>query len=269
MKLYFFSAGAFLAAAGASVAQENGAETPASVGSGTPADFAEATLSLLELLGRGGPVMWLLGALAFFTTVLVLVLLFSVRRGAFVSSRFMSVSEALLRKRDITGLLAVANRHSEATAEVVRRVLDFETHHPQATPVELRQIAEAEGGRHASALNQRVALLADVATLAPMLGLLGTVVGIIRSFGVLSQNLPQSSSLVLAGGVAEALVTTGVGLLIGILAAMFYGIFRGRAQRIVSEFESAVAQLVGAVSMARHPRASTASHGAESFSEDF
>ncbi len=218
----------------------------------SPAESAAAMgLSLLELLGRGGPVMWLLGALAFFATALVFVLVFSVRRGAFVSPRYAGVAETLLRKRDLLGLLAVSNRHSEATAHVMRRLLDFESNHPEATSAEIREIAQAEGARHVTAMNQRVALLADIATLAPMLGLLGTVIGIIRSFGVLSQNLPQSSSLVLAGGVAEALVTTGVGLVIGILAAGFYAVFRGRANRISGDFESAVAFLSGILTTVR------------------
>ncbi len=212
---------------------------------------AAAGLSILELLGRGGPVMWLLGGLGFFATVLIFVLLLTVRRGAFVSSRFVGVAETLLRKKDLLGLLAVSNRHSEATAHVMRRVLDFESNHHDTTNDELREIAQAEGSRHVASMNQRVALLADIATLAPMLGLLGTVIGIIRSFGVLSQNLPQSSSLVLAGGVAEALVTTGVGLLLGIVAAAFYALFRGRAERIASDFESSVVFLTGILASAR------------------
>ncbi len=220
-----------------------------------PASMAEdavaAGMSILELLGRGGPVMWLLGALGFFATVLIFILLLTVRRGVFVSSRFVGVAETLLRKKDLLGLLAVSNRHSEATAHVMRRVLDFESNHHETTNAEIREIAQAEGARHVASMNQRVALLADIATLAPMLGLLGTVIGIIRSFGVLSQNLPQSSSLVLAGGVAEALVTTGAGLLLGIVSATFYAFFRGRAERITSDFEMSVVFLIGILTAAR------------------
>jgi biopolymer transport protein ExbB len=238
------------------------AQAPAETATNTVENATAMGLSLLELLGKGGPVMWLLGGAAFFATVLVFILIFTVRRGAFVTTRYLGVAETLLRKRDLLGLLAVSNRHSEASAHVMRRVLDFESNHPDASNAEIREIAQAEGSRYATSMNQRVALLADIATLAPMLGLLGTVIGIIRSFGVLSQNAPQSSSLVLAGGVAEALVTTGAGLMLGILAAAFYAIFRGRAQRIIVDFESSVAFLTGILTTARakgRAKSSTAS----------
>ena len=221
---------------------------------------------MLELLQKGGPVGFLLAGLFLILTLMVMIYLLTIRRGALISGKYLSVAEALLKKRDFLGLLAVSNRHHEASAQVMRRVLDFGENNPNAGLEEMREIAQAEGTRHVTILNQRAAYLADISTLAPMLGLLGTVVGIIRAFGVLASNESGTSSLVLAGGVAEALVTTGAGLIIGILAAGFYAIFRGRVQTISSDFESGVAYLMALYSQYKGP---ARKGGAGKLSDDF
>jgi biopolymer transport protein ExbB len=80
-----------------------------------------------------------------------------------------------------------------------------------------------------------------------MLGLLGTVVGIIHSFGILASNTNQPRPLLLAQGVSEALVATAAGLIIGILAMAFYSVFRGKVGSMVSELESATSHIVNVI----------------------
>src|SRR5689334_12063667 len=172
--------------------------------------------TLLKLMQAGGWVMLPLALASVITLTLVLVCLFSLRRGTIVSRRFMETAEALLRKRDYLGLIAISNRHSEAIARIASKTLDFTIKNPGAPVSAVREVAETEGARLASNLNQRVVYLADIATLAPMLGLLGTVVGIINSFGTLANNSSQPRQMLLAGGVAQALIATAAGLVIGI-----------------------------------------------------
>ena len=112
----------------------------------------------------------------------------TIRRGAVVSSGYMATADALLRKRDYLGLLAVSNRHGEAIARVVQKMLDFTTKNPHADLPQVREIAETEGSRVAASLNNRVTYLADIGMIAPLLGLLGTVFGIIHSFGAGSRH---------------------------------------------------------------------------------
>ena len=69
--------------------------------------------------------------LSIFFVMLVVVYLMTIRRGAVVSTGYMATADALLRKRDYLGLLAVSNRHGEAIARVVQKVLDFMTKNPQ------------------------------------------------------------------------------------------------------------------------------------------
>src|SRR5262249_33471337 len=196
-----------------------------------------------------GWVMGLLFALSVFFVMLVIVYLMTIRRGAVVSSGFMATADALLRKRDYLGLLAVSNRHGEANGGGVQRMLDFTTKNPNADLAQVREIAETEGTRVAASLNNRVTYLADIGMIAPLLGLLGTVLGIIRSFGALGADLGTARYVLLSKGISEALVNTCAGLAIGIPAMMFYAYFRGKAQKLISELESATTHVLALLSL--------------------
>ena len=200
--------------------------------------------SLWQIALSGGYVMIPLAALSILAVMLVLVYLVTLRRGAVVTARYMQTAEALIRKKDYLGLLAVSNRHNEAVARIVQRTLDFLTRNPRATLVEAREIAQAEGMRLAGSLNQQITYLADIGTIAPMLGLFGTVLGMIKSFTAVASDIAASRPMLLAHGVSEALVTTAAGLLVGIPAMAAYSFFRGRVQARISDLEAATTQLI-------------------------
>ena len=103
---------------------------------------------------------------------------------------------------------------------------------------------KAEGARRAAALWQRVTYLQDIAVLAPMLGILGTVLGMIRSFNAIAYSTSLVKPVALAAGVSQALVTTAAGLTLAIPTMAFYFLFRGRVQRIISATESTSAQFL-------------------------
>jgi biopolymer transport protein ExbB len=86
-------------------------------------------------------------------------------------------------------------------------------------------------------------MLGVVANLAPMLGLLGTVLGMIKAFAVISKSGTGNPGLV-ASGISEALITTATGLAIGIPALALYHYFRGKIDRIIFEMEEVSLQLI-------------------------
>src|ERR1700730_10649093 len=153
---------------------------PSLLAQGSPPPIAPDfphTRTVLEAILHAGPVMYVLVGLSIFSVMLVVTYLITIRRGAVVSSGFMATADALLRKRDSLGLLAVSNRHGEAIARVVQKVLDFTTKNPSADFQQVREIAETEGTRVAANLNNRVTYLADIGMIAPLIGLLGTAIG--------------------------------------------------------------------------------------------
>ena len=121
---------------------------------------------------------------------------------------------------------------------------------PTASLEIAREIAQTEGSTQAASLQHRIVYLADIAMLAPMVGLLGTVLGIIKSFGVLASNTSQASRpMLLASGVSEALVATASGLILGVTAMAFYALFRGRVQSLISDLEIASAHVLSLIAL--------------------
>ena len=212
-------------------------------------ELPRTTTTMLHAIFQAGPVMAVLLVLSIISVMLVIVYFLSIRRGTVVSRGFMATADALLRKRDYLGLLAVSNRHGEAIARVVQQILDFTTKNPNADFEQIREIAQTEGTRVASNLNNRVTYLADIGMIAPLLGLLGTVIGIIRSFGALGADVGSQRYMQLSHGISEALFNTAAGLAIGIPAMIFYAFFRGRSQRLISELESAVTHILAILSL--------------------
>ena len=196
------------------------------------------TTNLWEVLVSGGVVMYPIAALSVLALMLIFFYLITLRRGAVVSARYMQTADAMIKKKDYSALLAVSGRHSEAIAGVMEKALHFLENHSGATAIEAREIAEAEGIRLAGLWNQRISYLADIGTIAPMLGLFGTVLGMIKSFSVVASDIVASRPMMLAGGVAEALVTTAAGLFIGIPAMAAYAFFRGWVQGMISDLEA-------------------------------
>ncbi|QQL46410.1 MotA/TolQ/ExbB proton channel family protein [Sulfuriroseicoccus oceanibius] len=207
---------------------------------------AEATVvSLRDILKKGGFMMYPLAALSFVAVLLIIFYTLTIRQNAVVSDHFMDEAESMIRKQDYLGLIAYCNRSNQAVARVTQKTLDFATRNPKARFTEVRELAEAEGSRQASLMGQRISYLMDVGSVAPMVGLLGTVLGMIKSFNEIgSSTFAGAKQVELAGGVSEALITTASGLVIGIPALIFYSIFKGRVAKFISELEAASTHIV-------------------------
>jgi biopolymer transport protein ExbB len=200
--------------------------------------------SVLDLLVRGGWVMLPLVFLSVITFALILVYLVTLRRRSVITSKYMTMAETLLKKGDLLGFLSSSSHHSESVALIMNRTIDFMAQHPEATVTQAREIAQTEGTREANIYLQRILWLSDIATISPMLGLLGTVFGMIRSFNVMANDVAASRPMLLAGGVGQALIATAAGLVIGILAMAGYAFFRSRVHSMISDMESATALLL-------------------------
>lgn len=213
-------------------------------GQSSLADEPVREIVLSELLRQGGVMMYPLAALALIALILIILYLMTIRRGSVVTNRFMNKADGLIRNRDFAGLLNYSHRRSEMVARLTRKSLQFLTENPSASAAEIREIAEAEGSRQSNLLSQRITWLGDIGAIAPMVGLLGTVIGMIKSFMQISQGSVGVLQQMLAAGVSEALVTTATGLVIGITAMVFHSYFKGRVNRLLSEFEAAATHII-------------------------
>lgn len=227
----------------------------------TAAASPETTMVFKDLLEKGGWTFFVLIGLSVLMFALITYYIVSIRRGSVVSDSFMKTADALIRKQDYLGLLAVCNRRNECIARITQKTLDFATKNPTATFDEVREVTQAEGQRQASNLIQRIAYLADVGKIAPLVGLLGTVFGIIRQFSQISQEKMLAAQLKFAGGVSEALLNTAAGLFIAIPSVAVFSIYRGRVSALISEMEAASTHIM-ALLAAQYKRVTAAAAAA-------
>jgi biopolymer transport protein ExbB len=154
------------------------------------------------------------------------------------------MAQDALRKRDLEALLQDCDDTKEAVARVLGKTVRFAKNNPSADLEQLKQIAEAEGSHEASRINQPNALLMDLGVIAPMVGLLGTAIGILRSFGNLASDTTPMKTMILAGGVSQALVATAIGLTVGLTAMFFYAWFRFRVTSVIAYFDRVLTPLL-------------------------
>ncbi len=195
--------------------------------------------SLLSVIASAG---WILIPLAIASVVAVTLIIycfFTLTVRSITTPELLERMEPFFENEDLEGLAAYVSEKPQATARLVDRMLLFLERHPDATPEAISAVADAEGGRIAALLNQRVLYIMDIGVLAPLLGLMGTVVGILTSFGhIADSNASSMRTMMLAGGVSQALISTAGGLIVGILAMAFFSYFRGRVGHLISILES-------------------------------
>ena len=214
--------------------------------SGPPAENSILpNVSVMELLYQGGVMMVPLAAMALVAIILIIFYFLTIRRATVVTNRFMNEADSMLRKQDFMGLLSYSHRRSELVARLTAKTLKYITENPQSSLEEIKEVAEAEGSRRSGLLAQKITWLGDIGAIAPMLGLLGTVIGMIKSFLLIAKGgSPGNLPMQLASGVSEALVTTASGLVVGITAMIFHSYFKGRVNRLLHEFEAASTHII-------------------------
>jgi len=216
--------------AGGAAAQTN---APAA-GGGLP---GPEKVSLGDLFEKGGVLMYPLVAMSIVAVAFIIYYFFVLRRQHVVPE---VLRRDVLEKID-DGLLADARTACTyrpcAFSEVTMAALDAVAATEKIEPGMLKEVIEGEGTRQSVTLQSQIQYLLDVAVIAPMVGLLGTVFGMIKAFQVVALDMAKAKPMLLASGVAEALITTAAGLIIGIPAMIFYAFFRGRTSKLVSDLE--------------------------------
>ncbi len=224
-------------------------------GTADAAQMTASDINVYELIkDKGGPVVYPLAVISVVTVVLIFFFFISIRRNKVVSDRFMNNAELLIRKKDYLGLTAQCNNSNESMARITEKAVDFMTNNDGVSFNEVREVAEAEGSRQAGMMNNRICYLSDIGSIATMMGLLGTVIGMIVTFMQIAQgNVDGVQQMKVAEGVYPALITTGIGLSIGIVAMIFYSYFRGKVQNYIAELEAAATHMLALLS-AQHNR---------------
>lgn len=222
------------------------------------AEAAAQGITFMQAWEWGGWVMWVLAALSTAAFALVLYLLVAQRTGALAPRTLVFDVCDAARKGDAETVRRLVERTPCAFADLAFAAAEAASGpSPESTPERVRQALESAGAHIAERLNMTVEYLLDVASIAPLVGLLGTVLGMFRAFGAVASDIASAKPVALAQGVTQALVTTVFGLALSIPVLAAYAFLRRRAARRVALLEAAGEDVAAAFAMAsvRRPAA--------------
>ena len=114
----------------------------------------------------------------------------------------------------------------------------------------VREVASAEATRQANILTRQINWLSDIGSIAPMVGLLGTVLGMMSTFWEMAQgNFEGVKQMQMASGISEAMITTAGGLVLAIPCMLAYAVFRNRIQKHITDMEVAVTHILSVLAV--------------------
>jgi len=196
-----------------------------------PADKPLQTKSLIDFIKAGKTVGHTIILLSFVGIALVIDSALRVTSGKLVPPLLVRQAVSLAREARLGEIV----RLSRASDSLLGRILGKVLAQRPLSLASAREALQEEGSKEVTRLQHRVGYIGFIAVVAPMLGLLGTVTGMIYSFNVLGTVKTAAQADELAVGVAEALVTTCEGLIVAIPLMFFHLYFRGRVTRIGQE----------------------------------
>ena len=199
---------------------------------------------------KGGVIMFPLGLLSILGFAVFIEKLINLRHSKVLQSEIIHTIEQVRSPADVPMAIRTCERHNTPLANIIRAGLE-----EAASPVaDVRQGMEDTGRREVKSLERYLVVLETVAAASPLLGLLGTVFGMIKVFSVISIAGVGEAGL-LSGGIAEALITTAFGLSIGIPALVAYNFFDSRVENFVVKIEGVVHLLLKQIGAMKAPGA--------------
>jgi biopolymer transport protein ExbB len=225
------------------------AQEPAQPGASDSA-ASEATIptkNMLSAFHEGGPMMYPIAGCSFALLVFVFERFIALRRGRVVPRPFVRRFLEQLREGQLDREKALALCHENKSP--IALVFAAAVKKWGRTSVEVEQAILDTGERVSNQLRRYLRVMNGISQVAPLLGLLGTVLGMIASFnGISAAEGSEGQRELLAGGIAQALITTAAGMLVAIPALTAYLYFVGRVDSLVTEIDSLGQQLVELIS---------------------
>lgn len=188
----------------------------------------------------GGPVFWVLALLGAVSVYVFFCRLLDLRRAQIDWQDFVRGVANVLGQDNADEALAICDETSAPVARVVAAAI----RHREGSARVLRETVDAAGRAEVARLERRLAFLAIVAQSAPLLGLLGTVLGMTRVLLALNTTALVTRADLL-GGAMQALVATAAGLIVAIAVQVMYGMLHVRLDRLVVELEAAASEILG------------------------
>ncbi len=200
-------------------------------------------MDLFSIFLKGGLLMWAILACSIIAVAVVVDRFVVLRKAKINVPAFMVRIRGLIKKKDISGAISYCMEEKSPIANIIRKGLKkYNLGHER-----VKEAIENAGRQEISRLEKGLTVLASVAGIAPLLGFLGTVTGMIQAFMTIEDLAGAANPSDLAGGIWEALLTTAFGLIVGIPALAFYNYFLSAIKKLVGDMETVANDVVDIV----------------------
>ncbi len=197
-------------------------------------------MELFSIFLKGGIIMWFILACSIIGLTVIIDRYIVIRRAKINVPAFMVRIRGMLKKKDISGAISYCMEEKSPVANIIRKGLSkYKLGHER-----VKESIENAGRQEISKLEKGLAVLASISGIAPLLGFLGTVTGMISAFMTIEDLAGSANPSDLAGGIWEALLTTAFGLMVGIPALAFYNYFIGAVKKLVGDMETVANDVV-------------------------
>jgi len=204
---------------------------------------------MIDLLQKGGIVLVCILLLSVVAVVIIIERLLFFRRIRIDEEKMISRLKAALGKGHYDEAISICENNPSPITNIMKVGIDHRSNTRQEIKDAILDAANMEVPR----LERFLSSLGTIAHIAPLLGLLGTVTGNIRSFGVLGAAGALGDPALLSKGIAEALITTAAGIIVSIPAVVFYNYLVTKVNHMIIRLENRVNELVLLLGGGSHP----------------
>ena len=192
-----------------------------------------------EIIQQGGIMMIPISICSLAGIAIIVERLFALRKKKIIKKEIINLIDSLKGSEDIRLAKSLCSENPGMFANIIQVGLE----NINSDSEEISKLIEDQGRQEVHTLERGLVALETIAGISPLLGLLGTVLGMIRVFDVISlEGIGMASQL--SAGISEALITTVAGLAIGIFALVFYNYFSAKAEDIVLDIEKYSTRLI-------------------------
>jgi len=195
---------------------------------------------MIDVLLKGGPILWIILALAIPVLAIVVERLLYFRRIATDEDKLFARVKTAVEKGHYDEALAICDTVEAPLGGLIRAGIENRT----LPDAELKEAVRDAAIRELPQIEHTIQAVNVIAGISPLMGLLGTVSGIISSFNILGQFGAVSDPSVLAKGISEALLTTAAGIVIAVPSMIAYAWLSGKANSVIGRLEGQANDLV-------------------------
>ena len=203
--------------------------------------------SLLDpkfLMEKGGALIYALAFMSVAGLAMVVYGFMTLTRRRVIPQEFVKDLIMMLTYQRYAEARKACEKNGSPAAAIALSGIDYIERVEEPDADMMKEVLQGEGARQASMMQTQISYIMDLAVIAPMVGLLGTVTGMLQAFQGLSMHLSTTTPVQLVDGISNALITTVGGLVVGIPAMAFFSFFRARSTRLIGNLEVMATELL-------------------------